>query len=58
MIVFSFNDYQGKFNFAWHGFTLNGWLHPLDWPGLPEALRTSLFIAVVVDDRRRRSSGR
>src|SRR5262245_32603822 len=47
MIVFSFNDYQGKFNFAWHGFTLNGWLHPFAWQGLPEAVRTSLFIAVV-----------
>jgi spermidine/putrescine transport system permease protein len=47
MIVFSFNDYQGKFNFAWHGFTLNGWLHPLDWQGLPKAVQTSLFIAVV-----------
>src|SRR6266498_352868 len=47
MIVFSFNDYQGKFNFIWHGFTLNGWLHPLDWQGLPDALRTSLFIAFV-----------
>jgi spermidine/putrescine transport system permease protein len=47
MIVFSFNDYQGKFNFAWHGFTLNGWLHPFDWQGLPQAVRTSLFVAVV-----------
>jgi spermidine/putrescine transport system permease protein len=47
MIVFSFNDYQGKFNFAWHGFTLNGWLHPFDWQGLPEAVRTSFFIAIV-----------
>src|SRR5215470_10534721 len=47
MIVFSFNDYQGKFNFAWHGFTLNGWLHPFDWQGLPEAVRTSLFIAII-----------
>ena len=45
MIVFSFNDYQGKFNYTWSGFTLNGWLHPLDWQGLPDALRTSLFIA-------------
>jgi spermidine/putrescine transport system permease protein len=47
MIVFSFNDYQGKFNFAWHGFSLNGWLHPFDWQGLPQAIRTSIFIAVI-----------
>jgi spermidine/putrescine transport system permease protein len=47
MIVFSFNDYQGKFNFLWHGFTLNAWLHPLDWPGLPDALRISVTVAFV-----------
>jgi spermidine/putrescine transport system permease protein len=45
MIAFSFNDYQGKFNFIWHGFTLNAWLHPLDWPGLPKAIQISLTIA-------------
>ncbi|HYU50180.1 MAG TPA: ABC transporter permease [Candidatus Limnocylindria bacterium] len=45
MILFSFNDYEGKFNFAWHGFTLAGWLHPLDWQGLPDALRVSLAVA-------------
>ncbi|HEY7935989.1 MAG TPA: ABC transporter permease [Candidatus Limnocylindrales bacterium] len=45
MIIFSFNDYQGKFNFVWHGFTLQGWFHPFDWPGLPDAIKTSLFIA-------------
>src|SRR3954454_12854482 len=45
MIVFSFNDYQGKFNFIWNGFTLEGWLHPLDWPGLPTSLANSLIIA-------------
>jgi spermidine/putrescine transport system permease protein len=47
MIIFSFNDYQGKFNFVWHGFTLQGWLHPFDWPGLPDAIRTSLTIALL-----------
>jgi spermidine/putrescine transport system permease protein len=47
MIIFSFNDYQGKFNFVWHGFTLQGWLHPFDWPGLPDAIKTSLLIAAL-----------
>jgi spermidine/putrescine transport system permease protein len=47
MILFSFNDYQGKFNFIWHGFTLNGWLHPLDWPGLPTSITNSLLVAFV-----------
>jgi len=45
MIVFSFNDYQGKFNFIWHGFTLNAWEEPLAWPGLPDAIRISLTVA-------------
>jgi spermidine/putrescine transport system permease protein len=47
MILFSFNDYAGKFNFIWHGFTLDAWLHPLAWPGLGDALATSLRIAVL-----------
>jgi spermidine/putrescine transport system permease protein len=45
MIIFSFNDYQGKFNFIWHGFTLNAWSAPLAWPGLPDAIRISLTVA-------------
>jgi len=47
MILFSFNDYEGKFNFIWHGFSLKGWLHPIDWPGLPNAIGNSLLIAFV-----------
>ena len=47
MIVFSFNDYEGKFNFIWHGFTLKAWEQPLAWPGLPDAIRISLTIAAV-----------
>jgi spermidine/putrescine transport system permease protein len=47
MIIFSFNDYEGKFNFIWHGFTLKAWEQPLAWPGLPEAIRISLTIAAL-----------
>jgi spermidine/putrescine transport system permease protein len=47
MIVFSFNDYEGKFNFIWHGFTLKAWQQPLAWPGLPDAIRISLTIAAL-----------
>jgi spermidine/putrescine transport system permease protein len=47
MILFSFNDYAGKFNFIWRGFTLEAWLHPLAWPGLGDALGTSLRVAVL-----------
>ena len=47
MIIFSFNDYNGKFNFIWNGFTLAAWQHPLAWPGLPDAIRISLTIAAL-----------
>ena len=45
MVIFSFNDYEGKFNFIWSGFTLQAWGQPLAWPGLPNAIRVSLLIA-------------
>jgi spermidine/putrescine transport system permease protein len=47
MIVFSFNKPEGKFNYAWNEFSIEGWLHPFDWPGLGEAVVTSLVIAVL-----------
>jgi spermidine/putrescine transport system permease protein len=47
MIVFSFNRPEGKFNYVWNEFSLSGWLHPFDWPGLGDAVRTSLTIAVL-----------
>ena len=47
MIAFSFNDYQGKFNFIWSGFTLKAWQQPLAWPGLGDAVRISLTIAAL-----------
>ena len=47
MIVFSFNRPAGKFNYTWNEFSLSGWLHPFDWPGLGDAVRTSLLVAVI-----------
>jgi spermidine/putrescine transport system permease protein len=47
MIVFSFNKPDGKFNYIWNQFSLDGWLHPFDWPGLGDAVKTSLAIAVL-----------
>jgi spermidine/putrescine transport system permease protein len=46
VVVFSFNDPIGRFNFAWQGFTLNNWLHPFDYPGLSDAVRLSIEIAL------------
>jgi spermidine/putrescine transport system permease protein len=46
MIVFSFNKPAGKFNYIWNEFSLDGWRHPFDWPGLGDAVVTSLLIAL------------
>jgi len=47
MIVFSFNKPEGKFNYAWNEFSIQGWLHPFDWPGLGGSVVTSLAVAVI-----------
>jgi spermidine/putrescine transport system permease protein len=47
MIVFSFNLPDGKFNYAWNEFSLQGWLNPFAWPGLGDAVITSLVVAVI-----------
>ena len=33
IILFSFNDTQSRFNFIWHGFTLEHWKDPFGVPG-------------------------
>ena len=45
MALFSVNDPPGKSNVAWHGFTLDAWLHPFAVPGLFDVVRTSVLIA-------------
>jgi spermidine/putrescine transport system permease protein len=47
VVVFSFNDNKGRFNFTWEGFTLRHWKHPFADPDLAHALTTSLEIAVL-----------
>ena len=46
VILFSFNDNQGRFNFTWQGFTLQHWLHPFANPDLATAMKNSLVIAL------------
>lgn len=48
MIVFGFNDYQGKYNLTWQGFTLEHWGTLFDDPDLVVALQNSIVIAVIV----------
>ena len=45
VILFSFNDPVGRFNYTWEGFTLDNWAHPFGVPGLGEAMRVSIEIA-------------
>jgi len=47
IIVFSFNDPAGKFNFTWNGFTLEHWAHPFEIQELTNALLLSLRLAVL-----------
>ena len=45
IVLFSFNDNQGRFNFTWQGFTLDHWKDPFADPDLARALENSLAIA-------------
>jgi spermidine/putrescine transport system permease protein len=47
VVLFSFNDNQGRFNFTWQGFTLDHWAHPFQDPDLAAALKNSLLIALL-----------
>ena len=47
MILFGFNDYRGRFNFTWQGFTLRWYQNLFDFPELTLALKNSLTIAAV-----------
>jgi spermidine/putrescine transport system permease protein len=47
VILFSFNNPAGRFNYTWQGFTFENWTHPLSYPGLGPALRISIEIAIL-----------
>jgi spermidine/putrescine transport system permease protein len=47
MILFGFNDYRGRFNFTWQGFTLRWYRNLFDFPELTLALKNSLTIAAI-----------
>jgi spermidine/putrescine transport system permease protein len=47
MLVFSFNQPIGKYNYIWHQFSLNAWAHPCATGGLCASLGLSLEIGVV-----------
>ena len=47
ILVFSFNKPAGRFNFVWQEFSLDAWKDPFAVPGIGDALRTSIEIAVL-----------
>ena len=47
VVLFSFNDPKGRFNFTWQGFTLDHWANPFSNPDLGIALKNSLLIALI-----------
>jgi spermidine/putrescine transport system permease protein len=46
MVLFGFNDFQGRFNYTFQGFTLDHYRNLFDFPDLTVALRNSLLIAL------------
>jgi spermidine/putrescine transport system permease protein len=47
ILVFSFNKPRGRFNFIWQEFSLDAWTDPFGVPGLGDALRVSIEVAVL-----------
>jgi len=47
VIVFSFNNPVGRFNYTWQGFTLNNWRYWDGVPGIRSAIELSLEIALI-----------
>ena len=47
VIAFSFNDPPGRYNYTWHGFTLDQWRHWDGVPALKDAMVLSLEIALL-----------
>src|SRR4029078_844311 len=47
VIVFSFNNPTGKFNYTWQGFTWNNWRYWDGVPGIRSSIVLSLEIALV-----------
>ncbi|MDF1595459.1 MAG: ABC transporter permease [Acidimicrobiia bacterium] len=47
VILFSFNDHLGRYNFTWQGFTLDHWQNAFGVPRLFDSLVTSLQIAFI-----------
>lgn len=47
IVLYSFNEPAGKFNFVWKAFSLRAWAEPFRYPALVDAMKLSLGVAVV-----------
>jgi spermidine/putrescine transport system permease protein len=47
VIVFSFNDPAGRYNYTWEGFTTAHWTKPFGPPFLGDSVETSIKVAVL-----------
>jgi len=47
VVVFSFNNPPGQFNYTWHSFTWNNWRYWNGVPGIQSAIELSLEIALL-----------
>jgi spermidine/putrescine transport system permease protein len=47
VILFSFNNPPGRFNYVWHSFTLDNWIHWNSVLGIQGAIATSLEVAAL-----------
>jgi spermidine/putrescine transport system permease protein len=47
VILFSFNDPAGRYNYVWQEFSLDAWLHPCGTPGICDSLGLSLRIGLL-----------
>jgi spermidine/putrescine transport system permease protein len=47
VVIFSFNDPVGRFNLTWQGFTFATWLDPFGFPGVQDAVKVSVEIAIL-----------
>ena len=47
IILYSFNQPAGKFNFVWKSFSFEAWTDPFRYPALVDAMKLSLQVAAV-----------
>ena len=47
VMLFSFNDPKGRFNYTWEGFTFDHWREPFAIQGLGTAVANSIYIALI-----------